>query len=163
MELLRGFAPVVGAGAHTLILGSMPGIASLDADQYYAFRRNVFWKIMGAMYAAGPELEYSSRLQILTANHIALWDVIASCQRPGSLDSAIAERGMKTNNFNDFFQQHPEISRICFNGGKAAELFTKKVLPGLEQTFEFIKLPSTSPAYAAMRYAEKLQAWSVIK
>jgi TDG/mug DNA glycosylase family protein len=163
MELLQGFAPVAGAGARTLILGSMPGIASLDADQYYAFPRNAFWKIMGDMYAAGPELEYSSRLHILTSNHIALWDVIASCQRPGSLDSAITESGMKTNNFGDFFQQHPEISRICFNGGKASELFTKKVLPGLEQTFEYIKLPSTSPAHAAMRYAEKLQAWSVIK
>jgi len=162
MEQLQGFAPVARADARTLILGSMPGVASLEADRYYAFSRNSFWKIMGDLYDAGPALEYPARLQILKTNHIALWDVIETCQRPGSLDSAIAISGMKTNNFEGFFQQHPAIKLVCFNGRKASDLFTKKVLPGLTHKIECITLPSTSPANAASNYATKLKAWSVI-
>ena len=163
MELLQGFAPVARTDARILILGSMPGVASLEADQYYAFARNAFWKVMGDLYNAGPELKYSSRLQILLSNHIALWDVIETCQRPGSLDSAIAASGMKTNNFAGFFQRHAGINLICFNGRKASDLFTKKVLPGLTQDFKYVTLPSTSPANAASSYATKLKAWSVLK
>jgi len=163
MKLSQGFTPIARPDARTLILGSMPGVASLDADQYYAFPRNVFWKIMAELFNAGTDLSYSSRLQILGSNHIALWDVIRSCHRPGSLDSNIAKDGMKTNNFNDFFVQHPQIQRVFFNGQKAASLFEKMVLPGLEGDYEYITLPSTSPANAASSYAKKLEAWSVIK
>ena len=149
--------------AHILILGSMPGVASLNADRYYAFPRNAFWKIMGELFDAGPDLNYPERLQILGSNHIALWDVIHSCHRPGSLDSNIAADGMITNNFNGFFVQHPQIQRIYFNGQKAASLFRKMVLPSLKSNFEYMTLPSTSPANAASSYVKKLQAWSVIK
>jgi len=163
MKLSQGFAPHAREDAHTLILGSMPGVASLDADQYYAFPRNAFWKIMAELFNAGPDLSYASRLQVLCSNHIALWDVIRSCHRPGSLDSSIAADGMTTNNFNEFFVQHPQIQRIFFNGQKAASLFKKMVLPGLEADFEYITLPSTSPANAASSYAKKLAAWSEIR
>ena len=163
MKLSQGFAPVARPDARMLILGSMPGVASLEATQYYAFRRNVFWKIMGDLFGAGPELEYSDRLQKLTSNHIALWDVITSCHRPGSLDSAISEDGLATNDFNSFFRQHPRITHIYFNGQKAAGLFKKRVQPNLERNFEYLALPSTSPAHAAKNYAAKLRAWSVIR
>lgn len=141
----------------------MPGVASLDANQYYAFTRNAFWRIMGELYQAGPELDYHARLQILSSNRIALWDVIQSCHRAGSLDSAIADDGMITNDFNRFFAQHPQIRQVYFNGQKAANLFKKRVLPGLQGDFKCITLPSTSPAHAAKSYAAKLEAWSVIK
>ena len=118
---------------------------------------------MGDLFAAGPELGYQPRLQELILNHIALWDVIAACQRPGSLDSAISEDGMATNDFITFFKQYPRITRVFFNGQKAAGLFKKKVAPGLTEHYEYLTLPSTSPAYAAKSYAAKLQAWSVIK
>jgi len=162
MKLSQGFGPVARPDARILILGSIPGIASLEAAQYYAFPRNVFWKIMGDLFVAGPELDYPERLQILVENRIALWDVIAACHRPGSLDSAISEDGMATNDFNSFFTRHPHISHVYFNGQKAAGLFKKKVLPGLERHFNYTTLPSTSPAHAARSYAAKLEAWSVL-
>lgn len=163
MELSQGFAPAARPDAHSLILGSMPGVASLNAQEYYAFERNAFWRIMGELYGAGPEQDYAVRLEILTANHIALWDVIQTCHRPGSLDSAIATDGMITNDFSGFFEQHPHIRHVYFNGQKAASLFKKRVLPGLERSFEYQTLPSTSPAHAARSFAAKLEAWSVIK
>lgn len=162
MKLSQGFAPVARTDAQILILGSMPGVASLEADQYYAFGRNAFWKIMSDLLAAGPDLDYSHRLQTLMDNFIALWDVIEACQRPGSLDSAISDAGLATNNFNDFFAKHPQITRVYFNGQKAAELFKKKVRPTLTGSYQYHTLPSTSPANAAKSYADKLKAWSVI-
>ena len=163
MEILTGFAPVAEPDARVLILGSMPGVASLEATQYYAYPRNAFWKIMGDLFAPGLEMDYVARLQLLAENHIALWDVVKSCRRPGSLDSAIAADGLVINDFESFFKQHPHINRVYFNGQKAAGLFMKKVAPGLGGRFEYTTLPSTSPAYAAKRYADKLEAWSVIR
>ena len=162
-KLSQGFKAVARDYARLLILGSMPGVASLEATQYYAFPRNVFWKIMGELFAAGPELDYPSRLQMLVKNHIALWDVIAACHRPGSLDSAISENGLATNNFSAFFKQHPHITHVFFNGQKAAGLFKKRVAPGLTGDYQYLTLPSTSPANAAKSYAAKLEAWSVLK
>ncbi len=163
MKLSQGFAACAAADAHTLILGSMPGVASLEADRYYAYPRNAFWRIMGELYAAGPELDYPQRLQILAAKRIALWDVIHSCHRPGSLDSAITADGLITNDFNGFFKRHLHIRQVCFNGQKAASLFKRKVLPTLDGDFEYLTLPSTSPANAASSYADKLAAWAVIR
>lgn len=162
MKLSQGFASLARQDARILILGSMPGVASLEADEYYAFPRNVFWKIMGELFAAGPELDYDSRIQNLFENHVALWDVIGTCHRPGSLDSAISNDGMITNDFNGFFERHLQIKQVYFNGQKAAGLYKKKVLPHLKREFEHKVLPSTSPANAASNYATKLEAWSII-
>ena len=118
---------------------------------------------MDQFFATGPELDYTQRLQILMENHIALWDVIETCERPGSLDSAISEDGMTTNDFSNFFTCHPHINRVYFNGLKAAALFKKKVSPYLTGQYEYHTLPSTSPANAGMNYAAKLKAWSIIK
>ena len=117
------------------------------------------------LFAPGIEMDYNARLQLLAANHIALWDVVRSCRRPGSLDSAISADGLVINDFESFFKEHPSIGRVFFNGQKAAGLFMKKVAPGLDdqREFEYTTLPSTSPAYAAKRYADKLAAWSVIR
>lgn len=163
MELSQGFPPVSHADARLLILGSMPGKASLEAAEYYAFPRNAFWKIMGELFGAGTHLDYPSRLQTLTTQGVALWDVIGRGHRPGSLDAAIVEHGLVTNNFASFFVQHPHISHVFFNGQTAAGLFRKKVLHGLQGAFVFHTLPSTSPAHAAKSYAEKLEAWSVVR
>jgi hypoxanthine-DNA glycosylase len=163
MELLQGFPPVAAGDAHTLILGSMPGVMSLQKQQYYAFGRNAFWRIMGELFGAGPELDYRRRLEILVENRIALWDVIAACHRPGSLDSAIRDADLVTNDFEGFLAHHQHIERICFNGQKASSLFRKRVLPSLATRYEYITLPSTSPAHAARNYARKLDAWSVIR
>jgi hypoxanthine-DNA glycosylase len=163
MKFSLGFEPVARPDARVLILGSMPGVASLEATEYYAFQRNAFWKIMGDLFGAHPQLGYMARLQKLKENHIALWDVIQSCHRPGSLDSAISDEGMETNDFTTFFEKHPHISHVFFNGQKAAALFKKRVTPGLNGQYGYVVLPSTSPANAATGYAAKLEAWSVLK
>jgi hypoxanthine-DNA glycosylase len=163
MDISQGFAPVARPDAKILVLGSMPGVASLAATRYYAFPRNAFWKIMGDLFGANPQLEYQTRLQILQDNYIALWDVIEACHRPGSLDTAISQDGLATNDFVAFFDKHPDISHVYFNGQKAASLFKKQVLPGLDTQHQYKVLPSTSPANAAMNYAAKLESWSVLK
>ncbi len=163
MPLEYGFPPVAAADARILILGSMPGRASLDAVRYYAHPRNVFWRIMGDLLGAGPALPYEQRLHKLTAAGIALWDVIAACERYGSLDADIVAGSVQANDFVAFFATHPGIERIYFNGTAAEAAFLRHVLPTLgECRPQRHRLPSTSPAHAARGYAEKLSAWSVL-
>jgi hypoxanthine-DNA glycosylase len=163
MSLLRGFPPVAAADARILILGSMPGQASLAAGRYYAHERNAFWRIMGDLFGAGPALPYGQRLARLQAAGIALWDVIAACQRSGSLDADIVPGSVRANDFRGFFAGHPGIARVYFNGAAAETAFRRLALPGLDAPpLPIQRLPSTSPAHAALGYAEKLAAWSVI-
>lgn len=163
MGLIQGFPPVVASGARCLILGSMPGQASLQADHYYAHPRNAFWPIMGDLLGAGPALPYEIRLQKLTAAGIALWDVIAACERPGSLDADIVGPSVRPNDFATFLAAYPAIENIYFNGAAAETAFRRHVLPGLAHCpLRLHRLPSTSPAHAARNYADKLAAWSVI-
>ncbi len=141
-----------------LILGSMPGKRSLEQHQYYAHPANAFWKIMGELAGANPCLPYEERLAVLQASGIALWDVLASCARDTSLDSHIRKEA--ANDFAAFFSRHPRITQVFFNGSKAEQSFKKFVL-GKQKLppLEFMRLPSTSPAHAGMRYEEKLKMW----
>lgn len=161
--MIRSFAPVADVSARILILGSMPGEESLRAGQYYAHPRNAFWKLMGELFDAGAELPYARRTQQLKKSGIALWDVLASCVRKGSLDSAITADSMTPNDFQTFFTSHKKITRVFFNGATAERSFHRHVLPGLSaQTLQLTRLPSTSPAHAARSYAQKLSAWRVL-
>ena len=163
MSLIRGFPPVAAPDARLLVLGSMPGTASLRAGQYYAHPRNAFWRIMGDLVGAGPDLPYDVRLVRLKAAGIALWDVIDACVRPGSLDANIVAPTVCANDFAGFFAVHRNIRRICFNGGAAEANFRRYVAPGLAGLdLQFFRLPSTSPAHAARSYADKLAAWSAV-
>lgn len=163
MSLSHGFPPVAAPGARVLILGSMPGQASLQAGQYYAHQRNAFWRIMGDLLGAGPALPYAQRLGKLTAAGIALWDVIAACERAGSLDADIVGSSVAANDFAAFFAVHRNIAQVFFNGAAAETAFRRRVLPGLSASrLRLTRLPSTSPAHAARSYADKLAAWSAI-
>ncbi|MDR7134256.1 hypoxanthine-DNA glycosylase [Lysobacter niastensis] len=158
--MLQGFAPVVGQHARVLILGSMPGAASLLAAQYYAHPRNQFWPIMGELVGADPALPYAQRLDRLTAAGIALWDVLARCEREGSLDARIRDDTAIANDFAGFFASQPGIRTVLLNGGKAEQSFRRIVLPTLAvQEFACVRLPSTSPAHASLRAEQKRQAW----
>lgn len=155
------FPPVADANARILILGSMPGAASLRAQQYYAHPQNAFWKLMRDMVGAGPELAYQERLTALHKAGIAVWDVLQSCVREGSLDSAIQEE--MPNDFAAFFKQHSKIEAVFFNGAKAEASFHRLVLPHVYLVgIRLQRLPSTSPAHAGMSYADKLAAWKAI-
>jgi len=160
------FPPIAPRDADTLILGSLPGQKSLQAQQYYAHPHNAFWKLIGAIFDAVGPLPYTRRVKILTQHRIALWDVLAAAERPGSLDSSIVHRSALANDFAKFFRSHPRIRRVFFNGRKAEEMYRRFVLPTLGQEFEGIQyecLPSSSPAHAGMAFAEKLERWRNIK
>lgn len=160
IESSQGFGPVCAPNARVLVLGSLPGVRSLQQTQYYAQPRNAFWKIMGELCGASPQLPYAVRLQMLVRARIALWDVVAAAQRPGSLDSSIRRASVEVNDFAGFFAAHPQIELICFNGRTAADLFTRRVAPLLRSAAPpTVVLPSTSPAHAGMPYAEKLRRW----
>ena len=152
------FLPVEDSNARILILGSIPGLASLNAAQYYAHPRNTFWRIMSELTGASPQLPYEIRTQRLSAAGIALWDVLASCIRPGSLDADI--KSIIPNDFEGFFQSHPYISQVYFNGAMAEQSYKRHVLPTLTpRPLHYQRLPSTSPAHAALSYEQKLSIW----
>jgi hypoxanthine-DNA glycosylase len=160
---VRSFAPVADGNPTRLILGSMPGVASLRAGQYYAHPRNLFWRILGELLGMPPGLPYAGRVEVLTASGIALWDVLQSCTRAGSMDADIEKGTIVPNDFSAFFARHPQVRRVYFNGSTAERYYYRHVLPGLTagpQVYE--RLPSTSPAHAAMSYADKLESWRAI-
>jgi len=160
------FPPIAKPDAEILILGSLPGQRSLQMHQYYAHPQNAFWKLMARIFQSEVSLPYTQRVEILTTNRIALWDVLAAAERPGSLDSSIVHASARANDFETFFRTHPRISRVCFNGRKAEELYRRFVLPGLSAEFaaiSHVSMPSTSPAHAGMPFAEKLVRWKTLK
>lgn len=157
-ETAAGFPPIAAPGARILILGSMPGRASLAAEQYYAHPRNAFWPILGTLLGFDPTLPYPERTIRLEAAGIALWDVVRSCRRRGSLDSAIEADSIIANDFAGFLERHPGISRICFNGATAEALF-HRYAPAVASQAQVLRLPSTSPAHAGLNFSGKLTAW----
>lgn len=164
MSTIRSFAPLLGEHPTRLVLGSMPGQASLAAARYYAHPRNAFWPIMGELFGAHPQLDYPQRVAKLTGAGVAVWDVLGECVRPGSLDSEIRREGRVANDFSALLQANPGITAIYFNGGMAAELFRRIVLPALGESPPGLhRLPSTSPANARMSLADKLAAWRTLE
>lgn len=160
---IEGFAPIAAGKPTILILGTMPGAASLQRQQYYGHARNAFWPIVTALFGQQAIYDYDQLLELLISNGIALWDVLRSCRRQGSLDANIAPETIKVNDFPDFFARHSYISRIFFNGAAAEALFKKHVLKELPlRRFAYYRLPSTSPANASFSFAEKLAAWRLI-
>ena len=160
--MIYSFAPIAEANARCLILGSIPGKASLQANQYYAHPRNQFWPLMTQLLAGDLNWDYQQRCQMLIEHRIALWDVLQSCRRHSSLDADIEPASMVSNQFVEFFAEHPQIESVFFNGTTAKQSFKRQVLPNLERELRLIKLPSTSPAHAAMNFEQKLQQWRVL-
>jgi hypoxanthine-DNA glycosylase len=163
--LSHGFPPIADARARILVLGSLPGQKSLEMGQYYAQPQNAFWRIMGDLFGAGPALPYPARLERLVARDIAVWDVLAAGERPGSLDSAIVSSSIVINDFGQFFARHQSIALVCCNGRKAAELYRRRVqptLPSAPAALPTVVLPSTSPAHASLSFAEKLARWRAV-
>lgn len=161
--LAYSFPPIAALDARLLILGSMPGVASLEAQQYYAHPRNAFWPIMADLFDFDAAAPYAERCEQLRSAGVAVWDVLRTCRRKGSLDSAIETGSEQPNDFIGFFAEHPSVRMVAFNGQKAESAFCRHVTPLLDPATQarlsFAKLSSTSPAHAARSFEEKLAAW----
>lgn len=166
MGFATGFPPIAAPDASILILGSLPSRLSLQKQEYYGNPQNAFWRLMGELFDAGPQLPYAERADRLVRSGIAVWDVLRSSVRPGSMDANIVQETATPNDFQAFFNDHARLRLLCFNGKKAAQLYSRLVAAegsGNIDNLEFKTMPSTSPAYAAMCYEDKVRQWSVIR
>jgi double-stranded uracil-DNA glycosylase len=161
---IHSFPPIASRRSRVLILGTMPGKVSLRERQYYAHPQNAFWRIMAAILGFDPASQYDARVAAVQSAGIAVWDVLRSCVRPSSLDSAIETSSVVPNDFTAFLAEHTHIRRICFNGATAEALYTKHVRPRLAANPDahYLRLPSTSPANASVSLSEKVRAWQAI-
>ncbi|GMU68040.1 MAG: DNA-deoxyinosine glycosylase [Steroidobacteraceae bacterium] len=160
---VRAFPPILGPRPRILVLGSLPGVASLRAGQYYAHPRNQFWPIMGVLCDAGPQRPYRERLRALRERGVCVWDVLAEASRPGSADAAIDAATARAHDLAGLLGSRPSIRLVAFNGTTAARLYARLVGPALmpdrAAALAHVTLPSTSPAHASLTYAAKLRAW----
>lgn len=171
LKMSESFAPLLGKQPHTLILGTMPGQASLTALQYYAHPRNALWPILIAItndeepdFSRAQSLNYQQRCKLLYSSGFALWDVLARCERPGSLDSNIQRSSEVPNDIIGLLAEQKRITRIACNGKTAGKLFKRHIVPLLTPTqlteLTIIPLPSTSPAMASINLTQKYQTWA---
>lgn len=156
--MIHSFAPIVDANCRVLILGSMPSVVSLERQQYYGHKQNFFWPMMFQIFGEPYSDDYAVKKQLLLRQHIALWDVLASCEREGSLDSNISDE--VPNDIPKLLQQNPSIDYLLLNGGKAFQCF-KRNFPELLKQLQYWQMPSTSPAHT-MKREEKLKNWQII-
>lgn len=151
---LTGLAPVIDSKVRILVLGSFPGAASLAAGKYYAHPRNQFWPLISAVIGEDlASLPYETRLRRLLAHHVGLWDVLAGCEREGSLDSAI--RKPAANDFERLRTLCPELETVGFNGQASGKFAPQFAAAG----YRTVVLPSSSPAHMAMSFEQKLAVW----
>lgn len=161
----RSFPPLIGAAPRLLILGSLPGRASLSAGEYYAHPRNLFWDLIAEYTGVSRSMPYAQRGQALVARGIALWDVVQEARRPGSLDASIEFATARHNDITSLILAQTTLRAVAFNGATAARLFTRQVLPQLGEraaTLHLLSLPSTSPAHASLSLTAKRAAWQRI-
>ncbi len=161
---VHSFAPIVDSRSRVLILGSMPGRASLRAGEYYAHPRNLFWPFMERLLGVRSAERYERRVEELLARGVGLWDVVSACERRSSLDADIVSGSIVANDLLGLLEAHRSLRAVCLNGAKAALEFRRHVLPSLPaaRRIALYELPSTSPANASIPLARKLEAWSVV-
>ncbi|MEM5318571.1 DNA-deoxyinosine glycosylase [Paraburkholderia sp. JHI869] len=161
MTFKRCFDPVVDARTRVLILGSLPGEASLAHQQYYAHKQNKFWHLVGEVIERDlVDMDYAARLETLLENCFGLWDVVAQARRIGSLDSRIRDHA--SNDLIALIDTLPNLATIAFNGATAARIGVKALGKRGDQ-FRLLSLPSSSPAHASVPYAEKLAVWRMLR
>ncbi len=159
MQIKQSFAPIVNDNTRILILGSLPGDASLKQQQYYAHPQNRFWHLLSLIIDTNlVDMPYPERLQTLLENHIGLWDVVAQANRRGSLDSQIRERA--DNDLLSLIKSLPELRTIAFNGATAYKI-GQQILSQQQSDFQIINLPSSSPAYT-LAFALKAEKWMAL-
>jgi len=160
---VASFPPQIAAGCRVLVLGSVPSVRSLELRQSYAHAHNLFWPFMGELYGAGFDLPYPERIARLNASGVGLWDVLEYCERSGSLDSSIVPASEVPNDIPRLLAEHPSIGAIALNGGKAQQVFARRIaaaIPAVRSAgLAVLALPSTSPANASIPRALKFERW----
>lgn len=155
--MLKSFDYIINKKTHTLVIGTMPGVASLAAAEYYAHPRNAFWTIISDIFNDGHAFKnYQEKISCLLKFGIGLWDNLQYCEREGSLDGNITNE--LPNDFETLLWQNPQIKCLLFNGQKSFAFFKKYHEPLLHQV-EWRLMPSTSPANARLTYDDKLKIW----
>ncbi len=153
--MIYSFPPVIDHGCRVLVLGSMPSVVSLERGQYYGHKQNYFWPMMYDIFDEPYSDDFEEKKAMLLRHSIALWDVLASCEREGSLDSRITDE--TPNDIRALLAAYPSIQYILFNGGKAQQSFQKH-FPDLLAQYSWKQMPSTSPAHT-MKRDEKRKKW----
>jgi len=157
MTRLQGLPPVIGRKTRLLVLGSFPGVASLQAQQYYGHPRNQFWTILSAIWGVDlVSMDYTRRIAEVRRRGLGIWDVYASCRREGSLDSAIEDAEL--NDLASLRRRAPGLMAVAHNGGESARVMRITRTLGLPVH----RLPSTSPANASWSFERKLAAWRAV-
>jgi TDG/mug DNA glycosylase family protein len=158
---VHSIEPIIGHNPRIMILGSMPGIISINASQYYANPRNLFWTVLADLFGIDIDCSYEYRVQQMLELPIILWDTLKSCHREGSLDSKILNTNIEANDIAALLKQFPTLQAIAFNGGASEKYFDRLVKPQLanDLDIELLKMPSTSPANAGMKREQKLKIW----
>ncbi|MEO7431431.1 MAG: DNA-deoxyinosine glycosylase [Dokdonella sp.] len=163
VPIVTSFPAEVTEGCRVLVLGTMPGVRSLEKQQFYAHPRNLFWPLMGEFFDAGPEVPYDARLARVQAYGVGLWDVLRQCERTGSLDGAIRAGSEVPNDIGALLEQHPTIGAIALNGAKAADMFLLRIAPMIDASrlarIALLPMPSTSPANASLSLSAKRERW----
>jgi len=158
---VASFAPIAATDARVLVLGSMPGVKSLQAAQYYAHPRNLFWPLLGQLFGFDATQPYAQRVDALLHSGIALWDVLASCRREGSLDARIDRQSEVANDIPAFLDAHPNLRAIALNG-RLAEQALLRHFPGIGERLPLLSMPSTSPANASVSIERKRAQWAAV-
>ncbi len=165
MSLLHSFEPLIGQQPKVLILGSMPGVKSLQDQQYYAHPRNAFWPIMAELFSIQWSDSYARRVDQLRQLPVILWDVLQSCHREGSLDSNIRQDQLQANAIPQLLLDYPTVALIAFNGATSEKMFKQHVMNQIShpERYTLLRLPSSSPAHAGKSLQQKLVEWSAIR
>jgi len=157
--MLYAFDPIAKPDARILILGTMPSVRSLEVGEYYGHSRNAFWPLIASIYRTEFH-SYQEKKSLLEAHRIALWDVLAACEREGSADTEI--KNAVPNDFSRFWKEHQQVDLICCNGQTALRLFLRLVgipdVPIVPKRPRCVDLPSTSPAFT-LDFIQKRTAW----
>jgi hypoxanthine-DNA glycosylase len=155
----RSFPPIVDANARVLVLGTLPGEESLRRQEYYAHPRNLFWPILFALCGGVSQIDYAAKLAFAKNHRVALWDVCARAERAGSADATI--RRERPNAIETLLDAHPRIGAVAFNGAGARRLYDRHFRR--RPAIAYLALPSTSPAYAGLDFAAKLERWQALR
>jgi len=153
-KIIHPFEPIIDKNSKILILGSFPSIDSFKNSFYYGHKQNQFWKLLADIFEENIPKTIEEKIDFLKKHKIALWDIVKSCNRKGSLDNCL--KNIEVNDIEKLLKKYPNIKAVFFTGRKAQQLYKKHFS---HLNISTLYLPSPSPAYKKLSYEEKLKEW----